>query len=87
MTFIGANITYKGFLFGIKYIETIDDNFNPFFIRRDLPNRDLDSYSELVLTLNYTRHARRPRFGCRAPSASTSTIIPNGVLGCGQSGR
>ena len=57
VTFIGANATYKGFLFGMRYIETIDDNFNPFFnpYAAISPTRDLDSYAELVLTLNYTR--------------------------------
>ena len=50
--FIGANTTYKGFLFGIKYIQTIDDNFNPFFAPL---STELDVYSELVLSANYTR--------------------------------
>ena len=52
VTFIGANVTYNGFLFGLKYIETIDDNFNPFFAPLA---STLDSYSELVLSANYTR--------------------------------
>jgi len=52
VTFIGANINYNGFLFGIKYIETIDNTFNPFFAPY---LSQLDSYSELVLSANYTR--------------------------------
>ncbi len=50
--FAGLSTTYKGFLFGVKYIETIDDGFNPFFAPLA---STLDSYSELVLSLNYTR--------------------------------
>ena len=52
VTFVGANVTYNGFLFGIKYIQTIDDTFNPFFAPYATT---LDSYSELVLSANYTR--------------------------------
>lgn len=52
VTFIGANATYKGFAFGLKYIETIDESFNPFFAIADT---DLDSYQEFVVSLNYTR--------------------------------
>lgn len=52
VTFIGANATYKGFAFGLKYIETIDDTFNPFFARF---TDDLDSYQEFVISVNYTR--------------------------------
>ena len=52
VTFIGANVTYEGFMLGVKYIETIDNNFNPFFARY---LDTLDSYSELVISANYTR--------------------------------
>lgn len=52
VTFIGANVTCNGFLLGIKYIETIDDTFNPFFAPS---TSTLDSYSELVVSANYTR--------------------------------
>jgi hypothetical protein len=57
VTFIGASATYKGFMFGLRYIETIDDTFNPFFnpFAAILPTKDLDSYSEMVLSLNYSR--------------------------------
>ena len=52
VTFIGASMTWEGFLLGIKYIETIDDNFNPFFA----PYLDQrDAYSELVVSANYSR--------------------------------
>ena len=52
VTYIGANVTCNGFLLGIKYIETIDDTFNPFFA----PSLSAkDSYSELVVSANYTR--------------------------------
>jgi hypothetical protein len=50
--FFGATATYKGFALGIKYIETIDDNFNPFYAPF---TTTLDSYSELVISANYTR--------------------------------
>jgi len=52
VTFMGANASYKGFAFGLKYIETIDESFNPFFAK---PDTDLDSYQEFVVSLNYTR--------------------------------
>ena len=50
--FLGATATYKGFAFGVKYIETIDDTFNPY---NALLTTTLDSYSELVISANYTR--------------------------------
>jgi hypothetical protein len=50
--FFGATATYKGFALGVKYIETIDDNFNPFYAPL---LTTLDSYSELVISANYTR--------------------------------
>lgn len=50
--FFGATATYKGFALGVKYIETIDDNFNPFFAPLATT---LDSYSEFVISANYTR--------------------------------
>ena len=52
VTFINANATYQGFSLGLKYIETIDDTFNPFFAVADT---DIDSYQELILSVNYTR--------------------------------
>ena len=52
VTYVGANVAYQGFLFGLKYIETLDDTFNPFFSES---YSDKDSYSELVLTMNYSR--------------------------------
>ena len=52
VTFINANATYQGFSLGLKYIETIDDTFNPFFAAADT---DIDSYQELILSMNYTR--------------------------------
>ena len=51
VTFFGANATYKGFGFGAKFIESIDDELNPFFAPL---LTDLDSYQELVLSVNYT---------------------------------
>lgn len=52
VTFFGANATYKGFGFGAKFIESVDDELNPFFAPL---LTDLDSYQELVLSVNYTR--------------------------------
>jgi hypothetical protein len=50
--FLGIDANYQGFSLGLKYIETLDSTFNPFFTRY---SGTLDSYSELVLSLNYTR--------------------------------
>lgn len=50
--FFGATATYQGFALGLKYIETIDGTFNPFFAPLIT---DLDTYSELVVSANYTR--------------------------------
>lgn len=52
VSFFGANASYKGFGFGAKYIESIDDELNPFFAPL---LTDQDSYQELVLSINYTR--------------------------------
>jgi hypothetical protein len=52
VSFFGVNATYKGFGFGAKFIESIDDNLNPYFAPL---LTDLDSYQELVLSVNYTR--------------------------------
>jgi hypothetical protein len=52
VAFVGFNTSYQGFSFGLKYIETLDDNFNPFFAPF---LTDLDSYEELVVSLSYTR--------------------------------
>lgn len=52
VTFFGANASYKGFGFGAKFIESIDDELNPFFAQL---LTDKDSYQELVLSINYTR--------------------------------
>ena len=49
---IGGNITYNGFLLGLKFIESLDDTFNPFYAQT---STTLDSYSEFVISLNYTR--------------------------------
>lgn len=52
VVFAGVTTTYKGFAFGMKYITTLSDEFNPFFAPSILTR---DNYSELVATLNYTR--------------------------------
>jgi hypothetical protein len=52
VSYFGANASYKGFGFGAKYIESIDDELNPFFAPL---LTDQDSYQELVLSINYTR--------------------------------
>ncbi|MCH7229090.1 hypothetical protein [Haloferula sp. A504] len=52
ITFVGVNATYKGFALGLKYIESLDDGFNPFYAPL-LTTKD--SYSELILSANYTR--------------------------------
>ena len=52
VAFFGANASYKGLGFGAKYIESLDDELNPFFAPLFT---DLDSYQELVLSINYTR--------------------------------
>lgn len=52
VSFVGVNTTYKGFGFGAKYIESVDDQLNPFF---SVPYTDLDSYQEFVLSSNYTK--------------------------------
>lgn len=51
VTFFGANATYKDFGFGARFIESIDDELNPFFAPL---LTDLDSYQELVLSVDYT---------------------------------
>lgn len=50
--FLGASAAYKGFLFGLKYIQTFDNSFNPWFSPSYAAR---DDYSEMILTLNYTR--------------------------------
>lgn len=52
VSFLGANASYRGFSFTLKYIETLDDQFNPFFSE---DTSELDSYQELVLSSSYTR--------------------------------
>jgi hypothetical protein len=52
ITFFGVNAAYKGFSVGLKYIESIDDNFNPFYAPLITTT---DSYQELILSANYTR--------------------------------
>lgn len=52
VTFFSADATYNGFGFGGKFVESIDDNLNPFFAPL---LTDLDSYQELILYVNYTR--------------------------------
>lgn len=52
VAFIAFTTTFHGFAFGAKYIETIDDQFNPFYAPLATTT---DSYQELVLSVNYTR--------------------------------
>lgn len=50
--FVGASANYQGFSFGLKYITTLDDGFNPFFAPL---TTTLDNYSEIDLSVTYTR--------------------------------
>ena len=55
--FVGGDVTCKGFQLGVKYTQPSDDNFNPFFARS---LTELDNYSELVISANYTRMLAGP---------------------------
>ena len=49
--YVGANLKWKGFSVGLKYIESLDSNINPLFH----PTTTFeDSYSEYVFDVNYT---------------------------------
>jgi len=48
---LGVTATVKGFGLGLKYVESIDDNLNPFYAPL---LTDKDSYSEIVFTASYT---------------------------------
>ena len=48
---LGVTATVKGFGLGLKYVESIDDNLNPFYAPTFAAR---DSYSEMVLTASYT---------------------------------
>jgi len=49
--FLGANVAWNGLSFGVKYVETLDDGFNPWYDPSAIPT---DSYSEWIFALNYT---------------------------------
>lgn len=48
---LGVTATWNGFGFGLKYVESTDDNLNPFYAPTFAAR---DSYSELVFTASYT---------------------------------
>lgn len=48
---LGVTATVKGFGLGLKYVESIDDDLNPFYAPL---LTDKDSYSEIVFTASYT---------------------------------
>jgi len=48
---LGVTATVKGFGLGLKYVESIDDNLNPFYAPLITAK---DSYSEMVFTGSYT---------------------------------
>jgi hypothetical protein len=49
--YLGANVMWKGLSAGLKYIRSLDSNFNPRFV----PSEEYESeYSEYVVDLNYT---------------------------------
>jgi hypothetical protein len=48
---LGVTATVKGFGLGLKYVESLDDNLNPYYA---LLLTDKDSYSEMVFTASYT---------------------------------
>lgn len=49
--FIGMSATYNGWAFGAKYVQSLSNDYNPFFAPL-LSTRD--SYSEYIFSVNYT---------------------------------
>lgn len=49
---LGVSATVQGFGLGVKYVESFEDDLNPFYAPT---YDDLDNYSEWILTASYTR--------------------------------
>jgi hypothetical protein len=72
--FLGMSATYNGWAFGVKYVESVSHDFNPFFAPL-LSTRD--AYSEYIFSANYT-YALLPDRWLNATAGFDFYYYPNG---------
>ena len=72
--FLGMSATYNGWAFGVKYVESLSHDFNPFFAPL-LSTRD--AYSEYIFSANYT-YALLPDRWLNATAGFDFYYYPNG---------
>jgi hypothetical protein len=72
--YLGMGATYNGWAFGVKYVESLSHDFNPFFAQ----NIDTkDAYSEYIFSANYT-YALLPDRWLNATAGFDFYYYPNG---------